>query len=74
MLYFVDRHCHFIKAFEHILGRYQKQTVDDRVMIACLIAWGNNMGMGRMGQVSDINYQLLASTSEIGRASCRERV
>jgi TnpA family transposase len=64
VLYFVDRHCHFIKAFEHVLGRYQKQTVDDRVMIACLIAWGNNMGMGRMGQVSDINYQLLASTSD----------
>jgi TnpA family transposase len=64
VLYFVDRHCHFIKAFEHVLGRYQKQTVDERVMIACLIAWGNNMGMGRMGQVSDINYQLLASTSD----------
>jgi Domain of unknown function (DUF4158)/Tn3 transposase DDE domain len=64
VLYFVDRHCHFIKAFDHVLGRYQKQVVDDRVMIACLIAWGNNMGMGRMGQVSDINYQLLASTSD----------
>ncbi len=64
ILNFVARQCHFIKAFNHVLGRYQKQTVDERAMIACLIAWGSNMGMGRMGQVSDINYQLLASTSD----------
>jgi TnpA family transposase len=64
ILYFVDWHCHFIKAFEHVLGRYHRQTVDEYVIIACLIAWGNNMGMGRMGQISDISYQLLTSTSE----------
>lgn len=64
ILHFVDRHCHFIKAFEHVLGRYHRQAVDERVIIACLIAWGNNMGMGRMGQISDISYQLLSTTSE----------
>ncbi len=64
ILNFTDRNCHFIKAFEHVLGRYQKQSLEKDVIIACLIAWGNNMGMGRMGQVSDINYQLLASTSD----------
>jgi TnpA family transposase len=64
ILNFADRNCHFIKAFEHVLGRYQKQSLEKDVIIACLIAWGNNMGMGRMGQVSDINYQLLASTSD----------
>ncbi len=64
ILRFVDQHCHFIKAFEHVLGRYHKQNVDEHVIIACLIAWGNNMGMGRMGQISDIDYQLLATTSD----------
>ena len=64
ILYFVNQNCHFIKAFDHVLGRYQKQTLDNNVLIACLIAWGNNMGMGRMGEISDINYQLLASTSD----------
>jgi TnpA family transposase len=64
ILNFADRNCHFIKAFEHVLGRYQKQSLEKDVIIACLIAWGNNMGMGRMGQVSDINYQLLTSTSD----------
>jgi TnpA family transposase len=64
ILNFTDRNCNFIKAFEHVLGRYQKQPLEKDVIIACLIAWGNNMGMGRMGQVSDINYQLLSSTSD----------
>jgi TnpA family transposase len=64
ILHFVDQHCHFIKAFEHVLGRYHKQTMDEHVIIACLIAWGNNMGMGRMGQISDLDYQLLATTSD----------
>jgi TnpA family transposase len=64
ILHFVNRHCHFIKAFEHVLGRYHRQAVDEHVIIACLIAWGNNMGIGRMGQISDISYQLLSTTSE----------
>lgn len=64
ILNFVNQHCHFLKAFDHVLGRYQKQSVDNHVIIACLIAWGNNMGMGRMGQISDISYHLLASTSD----------
>jgi TnpA family transposase len=64
ILHFVDRHCHFIKAFEHVLGRYHRQAVDEDAIVACLIAWGNNMGMGRMGQISDISYQLLTTTSE----------
>ena len=64
ILHFVDEHCHFIKAFEHILGRYHRQAIDEDVIIACLIAWGNNIGMGRMGQISDISYQLLTTTSD----------
>jgi TnpA family transposase len=64
VLHFVNQNCHFIKAFEHILGRYQKQILDNNVIIACLIAWGNNMGINRMGQISDINYHILASTSD----------
>jgi TnpA family transposase len=47
-----------------VLGRYHRQAVDEDAIVACLIAWGNNMGMGRMGQISDISYQLLTTTSE----------
>ena len=64
ILHYVDKQCHFIDAFEHILGRYAKQNKENQVLVACLIAWGTNMGLGRMGEISDIEYSLLSSTSE----------
>jgi len=53
-----------MEAFEHVLGRYSKQTADERLLTACLVAWGTNMGLGRMGDISDIGYHTLAATSE----------
>ena len=64
VLHFVNRHCHFMDAFDHVLGRYVKQGVDDLTLTACLMAWGTNLGLGRMGEVSDIGYQGLSTTSE----------
>jgi TnpA family transposase len=51
-------------AFDHVVGRSVKQGVDDLTLTACLIAWGTNLGLGRMGEVSDIGYQALSTTSE----------
>jgi TnpA family transposase len=64
ILHFVNQDCQFIDSFEHLLGRYTKQGRDDRIIFACLIAWGTNMGLGRMGEISDIDYSLLAATSD----------
>lgn len=64
VLHYVNHHCSFMEAFDHILGRYAKQTREDRVLVACLIAWGTNMGLGRMGEISDVGYSLLAATSD----------
>jgi TnpA family transposase len=64
VLHFVNRHCHFMEAFKHVLGRYAKQDADDHTMIACLIAWASNMGLGRMGENSDIGYHSLSTTSD----------
>ena len=64
VLHFVNRHCRFMEAFDHVLGRYVKQGMDDLTLTACLIAWGTNMGLGRMGEASDIGYQALATTSD----------
>lgn len=64
ILEFADQHCHFMDAFEHVLRRYGKQDVDERVITACLIAWATNMGLGRMSAISDISYQELAATSD----------
>lgn len=64
LLYFVNRHCRFMEAFDHTLGRYVKQEADDRAVTACLIAWGTNMGLGKMGELSDIGYHTLSTTSD----------
>ncbi len=47
-----------------MLGRYAKQQADNRTIVACLIAWATNMGLGRMGEIPDICYQQLARTSD----------
>jgi hypothetical protein len=64
MLHFVNRHCPFMEAFDHVLGRYAKQIADDRNIIACLVAWGTNMGLGRMGDISDVGSHTLATTAD----------
>ena len=48
----------------HVLGRYVKQEMDDYALTACLVAWGTNMGIGRMAGISDIGYQVLSTTSD----------
>jgi len=64
VLDFVNFHCRLTDAFEHVLGRYVKTKADERAIFASLLAWGTNTGLGRMGQISDISYNMLASTSE----------
>jgi len=64
LLHFVNQACAFMTCFEHVLGRYVKERGDERAIAACLIAWGTNMGLGRMGEISDIPYQTLARASE----------
>jgi hypothetical protein len=64
LLAFVNHHCQFMACFEHVLGRYIKQTPDERLIGACVIAWGTNMGLGRMGEISDISFDTLTRTSE----------
>jgi len=64
VLDFVNRHCQFMDAFDHVLGRYVKQEADDRIITACLLSWGTNMGLGQMGQISDVSYNVLATTSD----------
>jgi Tn3 transposase DDE domain len=64
VLAFAHQQCHFLEAFEHVLGRYSKHPADERALTACLIAWGTNMGLGKMGEISDLTYHTLSTTSE----------
>ena len=63
VLHEVQHHCGFMDAFDHVLGRYRKQDADSDRISACLIAWATNMGLGRMGAISDISYDYLHQTS-----------
>lgn len=64
VLEFVNQQSQFMTAFAHILPRYVKTQADERAIIACLIAWGTNTGLSRMGQISDLRYPLLSTTSD----------
>jgi TnpA family transposase len=64
VLHFVHRQCHFLEAFEHLRGRYVKQRADHGTLVACLLAWGTNTGLSKMGEISDIGYPTLLATSE----------
>jgi TnpA family transposase len=52
-----------LSAFSHILSRYQKQRPEPAVLYACLMALGTNMGLGRMGEISDLPAHILARAS-----------
>jgi Tn3 transposase DDE domain/Domain of unknown function (DUF4158) len=67
VLHFAQRECQYMKymgAFTHVLGRHARQSPDVPSLIACLLAWGTNMGIARMGQRSDIGYHTLVSMSD----------
>jgi hypothetical protein len=59
LLQFVDSRCQCLDAFTHILQRYVKTPLDRHAIVACLIAYGTNIGLGKMGAISDMSYQTL---------------
>lgn len=64
LMYFVHQQCGFLDDFEHILPRYAKHSAEEQVILACLVAWGTNMGLRRMGAISDIDFQTLTAASD----------
>ena len=56
VLAFVDQECGFMQASEHVLGRYAHHTRNDGVLRTCLIAWGTNLSLHRMGEIT-ANYR-----------------
>ena len=64
VLGYVNQECAFVDAFSHALGRFTRQPLDQQALFASLLAWGTNLGLGRMGERSDMDYQRLATTSD----------
>lgn len=59
LLQFVDSRCQCLESFTHILNRYVKSTMDRQSIVASIVAYGTNVGLGKMGEISDLNYQIL---------------
>lgn len=64
VLRFVQQQTDFIGAFSHVRGRYVKQQADQVVLAACLMAWGTNTGLGKMGKISDFKTAVLQTASD----------
>ena len=64
VLRFADRQCRFMGAFTHRLGRFAGRSPNKSALIASLVGWGTNTGIPRMGQISDIGYHTLVSTTD----------
>ena len=64
ILQFAHRQTGMLDRFEHVQPRFTKQQRDDAALIASLVAWGTNMGIGRMSNISDIGFNALSSLSD----------
>jgi TnpA family transposase len=65
ILQFAHHRTGMLNCFEHIQPRFAKHRRDDASLIAAIIAWGINMGIGRMGNISDIGFNTLSHISDI---------
>lgn len=63
LLWFVAGNTGFLSTFAHVLDRYVKHEADPREILACIVAMGTNMGLGKMAEVSGLGYSSLASTA-----------
>jgi TnpA family transposase len=63
LLWFVSEKTGFLGAFTHVLERYVKQEADARLILACIVAVGTNMGLWKMAEVSGLSYSSLLTTA-----------
>jgi hypothetical protein len=60
---FVHRRTGSLSVFTHALDRYAKLDADPEHIIACLAAFGLNIGLRDMAEISDVSYQEMVSTA-----------
>lgn len=63
LLWFVHQETNFLSAFTHVLDRFVKHDLVRNEILACLIAFGTNMGLWKMAEVSDLSYLSLRATT-----------
>jgi len=60
---FVHQQTNCLSVFTHVVDRYAKQGADNKRLIACLTAFGLNIGLFKMTKISDMSYQEMISTA-----------
>ena len=63
LLRFVNKESNFLDAFEHVVNRAVKHVPDLRQILACVVAYGTNMGLGKMAEVSGLSHASLITTA-----------
>jgi TnpA family transposase len=63
LLWFVAGETDFLSAFSHVLDRYVKHEADLREILACIVAMGTNMGIGKMAETSGLNAVSVGTTA-----------
>jgi TnpA family transposase len=63
LLWFVAGKTGFLGGFSHVLARYVKQEAEPRLILACIVAMGTNMGLWKMAEVSGLSYSALLTTA-----------
>jgi TnpA family transposase len=63
ILAFVQQQTNYFSAFTHLIDRYAKQPSDIQRISACLVAFGENIGLGKMAASSDVSLQDLTTTA-----------
>lgn len=59
VLDFVNEQTDFMASFTHILDRYVKNEADNQCLAASLVAYGTNIGLGKMAEISDMGFNEL---------------
>ena len=63
LLWFVAGKTGFLGGFSHVLARYVKQKAEPRLILACIVAMGTNMGLWKMAEISGLSYSALLTTA-----------
>lgn len=63
LLRLVDTHTDFLNAFTHLFATNVRRKTDKHKLIACIVAFGTNYGIGKMSKICDVSYQELKTTA-----------
>jgi TnpA family transposase len=64
ILQYVHEQCDVLESFQHIQPRYAKSQADRVHILACIIAYGERIGLSTMADISDLKAHLLRTTSK----------